>query len=52
MNADEKADATRQVGRVGTSSQHERAAALLTTLRRDLYLILAEDPEEEPVAGE
>lgn len=42
---DQVADATRQVGRVGTEAQRERAATLLISLRRELYLILAEDPE-------
>lgn len=43
------ADATRQVGRAGTDRQRERAAVLLTSVRRELYLILAEDPDAEAV---
>lgn len=44
---DQVADATRHVGRAGTDDQRERAAELLTRLRRELYLLLAEEPEAD-----
>jgi DNA-binding PadR family transcriptional regulator len=36
--------AIRQVGMVGTVEQGQRAQQLLAGLRRDIYLMLAEDP--------
>lgn len=38
--------AARQVGRAGSDAQQDRAAALLSGLRRELYLILAEEPAD------
>ena len=43
------ADATRQVGRAGTTQQREAAATVLTDARRAMYLLLADasDADEE-----
>lgn len=41
------AEASRQVGRTGSTAQRTRAAELLTETRRSLYLILAEAPDVE-----
>ena len=38
-------DAAAQVARVGSPAQHTAAAAVLTAARRDLYRLLAEDPQ-------
>lgn len=38
-------DAAAQVARVGTPAQHAAAATVLTTARRELYRLLAEDVE-------
>ena len=39
-------DAVRQVARVGTPAQHTAAAAALTTARKELYRLLAQDAAE------
>ena len=39
-------DAVGQVAKVGTPAQHAAAAEVLTTARRDLYRLLADDPAE------
>lgn len=40
-------DAAAQVARVGSPAQHTAAAAVLVAARRDLYRLLAEDPQAE-----
>ena len=40
-------EAVRQVARVGTGDQQQRARAAMDELRRKLYLILAEEPADE-----
>jgi len=40
-------DASRQIGRRGTSTQVQAAAVVLRTARRELYLLLANGPDDE-----
>jgi DNA-binding PadR family transcriptional regulator len=47
----EVAIATMQVDRMGSAAAIEAAATILTTARRELYRLLADDPGEDPAAS-